>query len=202
MIAAVLGMDPGHRGAADVLGETGAPMRAWSWRPLDRKSGRVYRIDDETAAGLQQTEVRHLALVGAAIGEALWQMEADGLLGGWHLAVEGLFVHGMARGDTAIELGRTVGWLTASFVHRALSYDDPRARKWRPAVLGCSPTASSDEAERLALMRWRARWAGELATDEHVAEADGIASYRRGMLQRERAQLALVESARKRRASR
>jgi hypothetical protein len=202
-IAPVLGIDPGHDGAAALLDEAGAPVWAARWRPLKRGTGegqtpyRVYRLDLQPGRDAEVVSTEHRTLAG--VGRELGRWVEDGTV---HLAAEGLFVASMARQDAAIELGKTVGWLTASIREYALSYDEPAARKWRPSVLGCSPAASSNEAERLALWRWRSKWAGALAEDAHVAEAECIAWYRRAVLRHQAAQLALLEPGRKRRASR
>jgi hypothetical protein len=202
--APVLGIDPGHDGAAVLLDGAGEPRWAGRWRPLKRtKDGvdyRVYRLDWEPLGGaLYSSEHRTVAGVGAALSAQVRIQLGEARL---HLVAEGLFVFSMARGDAGIELGKTVGWLTAGLLEHALSYDEPRARKWRPDVLGCNPAESSDEAERLALLRWRSRWSGHLANDAHVAEAECLAWYRWTWLRLAALQPALLEPAPKRRARR
>lgn len=194
MIAPVLGIDPGVAGGAALLDEDGGALWACRWVPLDRKAGRVWRVDHQGYGEPKVSiEVRSLAGVGVVLG---LHVEP----GKVHLAVEDLYVASMARQDAAIALGRSVGWLTAHLVDVVLSYSQVRARKWRPAVLGCSPATSSDDAEELALQRWRPRWVGELREVAAVAEADCIAWYRRTELRVEAAQPALMEPSRKRRA--
>jgi hypothetical protein len=173
----------------------------WRWHQLPRKGGSVYDLRDESQAGLRQTEVPHLAVVSAAIEQALFACERDGLIGRWHLAVEGLFVHPLLSKQTAIELGRTVGWLTSALVAQALTYhDSAMAREWRPAVLGVDSYCKKERADALSVQRLGSRWRGELAADGHVADADCIAWHRRTQLRLEEAQPALVEPSRKRRA--
>lgn len=172
----MLGVDPGHDGAAVLLEGDGAPICAWSWRKRTRKGGTIYALKTEIAVGgLVAEEMVYLTSIGAALVAGLRAARLRP-----HLVVEGLFVHRKASPNTAIELGRTVGWLTAALLPVCESYHDSAiAGEWRPAVLGCAPNAGSDEAERLALLRWGTRWTGELASDPHVAEADAIAWYRR-----------------------
>jgi predicted RecA/RadA family phage recombinase len=174
-----LGLDPGHTGGCVLLGDAGRPVAAWAWRPLERKSGRVYRLDEAHGPSLESPTI---AGVGSLLNVAVCELTHGEVL---HLAVEGLFVARPSkklpgaksrRGagasiPTALELARTVGWLTAGLVQRAASVVMPKASDWRPAVLGCSAYATSDEAERLALLRWRTLWSGDLVDDPHCAEA-------------------------------
>lgn len=169
-----IGVDPGHTGGAVLLGDAGRPVACWAWRKLKRKGGDVYRLDE--ANGPSQ-EVATIAGVGALLDQAVAEITREPL----HLAVEGLFVppggRFAASVPTAIELARTVGWLTAGLIQRAASVVMPKASDWRPVVLGCRNRAPSDEAERLALIRWRTLWSGPLADDPHVAEAAGIGAW-------------------------
>lgn len=192
--APVLGIDPGVSGAAVLLDEQGDPCWALRWVALDRKAGRVYRIDCELRPfEVASTEVRSLAGVGAYLGSLVEPATA-------HVAIEGLFVASMARQGAALDLGRSVGWLTAYVREYALSYDDAvTAGEWRPAVLGCPRYTDSKEAERLALLRWRKRWGGELSEVAACAEADCIAWHRRTVLRLQAAQPALLTEGKKRR---
>lgn len=172
----ILAIDPGHEGGAVLLDGRGLPVAWWSWKPLDRKSGRVYAIDRSDAAWDRIT-VRTLAGVGAELALSLREERQSGL----HLVAEGLFVHPGARGGrahAAIELGKSVGWLTAPLLESALSYEEPRSAVWRPAVLGPGSNASSDIAEARALALWSRRWTGPPCPDPHVAEAYCIGWWR------------------------
>jgi predicted RecA/RadA family phage recombinase len=180
-----LGLDPGVQGGAVLLGDAGRPVAAWAWKPLERKAGRVYRLDEAHGPSIEATTI---AGVGSLLNVAVCELTHGEVL---HLAVEGLFVARPSkklpgaksrRGagasiPTALELARTVGWLTAGLVQRAASVVMPKASDWRPAVLGCSAYATSDEAERLALLRWRTLWSGDLVDDPHCAEAAAIGAW-------------------------
>lgn len=168
-----IGVDPGHQGGAVLLGDAGRPVAAWAWKPLERKSGRIYRLDEANGPSI---ETDHIAGVGALLNLAVCEITHGEPL---HLAVEGLFVpyYDLRRSASALELARAVGWLTAGLVQRAASYVEVKASAWRPAVLGCRRNEKSEEAERRALVRWRTRWEGPLGDDAHVAEADAIGSW-------------------------
>lgn len=168
-----VGLDPGHRGGCVLLGDAGRPVAAWSWKPLERKSGRVYRLDE--AHGPSQ-EATTIAGVGALLDLAVAELTMGEAL---HLAVEGLYVHpGVpGRAPAALEIAKTIGWLTAGLIQRAVDVVEVKAAVWRPAVLGCSPRAKSDVAEAAALLRWRTLWSGDLVDDPHVAEAAAIGAW-------------------------
>ena len=180
-----VGLDPGHRGGAVLLGDAGRPVACWAWRPLERKAGRVYRLDEANGPSQEATTI---AGVGALLDRAVAELTHGETL---HLAVEGLFVarprkklpgEKPRRGagasiPTAIELARVVGWLTAGLVQRAASVEMPKASDWRPAVLGLSAYATSEASERAALLRWRTLWSGDLVDDPHCAEAAAIGAW-------------------------
>jgi hypothetical protein len=203
----ILTIDPGHHGAAVLEDTDGEARWAWRWVQLKRGTGKgqteyhVYRLDSEPRDGVvSSSEHQTLGGVGAELARQLEGVLAGGRV---HLVAEGLFVHSMARSETAITLGKMVGWLTAALLERALSYDEPKACEWRPVVLGCDPLVPSEHAERLALLRWGRRWSGELRDDPHVAEADCMGHYRRVALNPRQALLLQSQPApRRRRAGR
>lgn len=168
-----IGVDPGHQGGAVLLGDAGRPVAAWAWHPLRRKSGRAYRLVE--ADGPTQ-EAATIAGVGALLDAAVGEITMGDVL---HLAVEGLYVHPKIPGmvPTALEIAKTVGWLTAGLLQRTVDLVEVKAAVWRPAVLGCSAFAKSEEAERLALMRWRTMWSGDLVDNPHCAEAAAIGAW-------------------------
>lgn len=168
-----IGIDPGHTGGACLLGDAGRPVACWAWRPLARKSGRVYRLDE--AHGPSQ-EASTIAGVGSLLNVAVGELTHGETL---HLAVEGQYVDRRRLGTvpTTLELARVAGWLSAGLVQRAASVVHPLASQWRPAVLGLSAYATSEASERAALLRWRTLWSGDLADNPHVAEAAAQASW-------------------------
>lgn len=168
-----IGIDPGYVGGAVLLGDAGRPVAAWAWHRLKRKSGDVYRLDEANGPAI---ETPHIAGVGALLCLAVCELTHGETL---HLAVEGLYVHpgDLRRAPAALEIAKTVGWLTAGLVQRASSYVEVKAAVWRPAVLGCSPRVKSDAAEALALLRWRTLWRGPLVDDPHVAESAAIGAW-------------------------
>lgn len=169
----ILAIDPGHQGGAVLLDDHGSPVAWWAWRKLRRKEADVYGLDYSRPIWGDRRYTRTLAGIGGllALDVARWGSE-------YHLVAEGLFVHPKWRGDTAIDLGKSVGWLTAGLLETALSYEEPRADIWRPAVLGCRNREKSEVAERLALQLWASRWQGEPCDSPHVAEAYAMGWWR------------------------
>jgi hypothetical protein len=182
-VTATLGLDPGHDGGSVLQDSAGRPVACWSWRQRKRKGVVIFLVVESSPAPCPPRELGSLAGVGSLLDERVSRWSSGGL----HLVVEGLYVDSASRAQAALELARAVGWLTAAVIQRSLSVAQPRARVWRPAILGCPPNASSDLAERIALIRWQARWDGELLDDPHVAEADAMASW--GVMQRRQTSL-------------
>lgn len=167
-----IGVDPGYRGGAVLLGDAGRPVAAWAWHRLKRKSGDVYRLDEANGPTL---ETPTIAGVGALLDLAVSEITREPL----HLAVEGQYVDRRRLGTvpTTLELARVAGWLSAGLMQRAVSVVHPLASQWRPAVLGVSAYATSRAAEAKALLRWRTLWRGDLADDPHVAEAACVGAW-------------------------
>ncbi len=148
--------------------------RAWSWRTLRRKAGPVLRL---TAHGPGHATHRD-PTTEHATHHGIGLQLADALPGPpVVLVLEGLFApRGGGRAASAMRLAYTTGLLAAPLLPCSRVLLRPRASTWRPAVLGCKPTAASDAAERLAMDALRAdpplvSGLAHLADDPHLAEA-------------------------------
>lgn len=178
MTAPILGMDPGHTGAAFLLSPDGRrSLGAWYWRRMEGRTVRPPYVLQSTVA--PDCERASLHAVGCDIA---WHLHELGLAPA--LCVEGLFVHPELSKETAIELGRTVGLLTGPLLGVvSAQLPSPVARTWRPAVLGIPSNSSSEKADAAAL-RWvvtmgLAESLGALAAIPHVAEASAISEWAR-----------------------
>lgn len=174
----MLGIDPGHEGAAVLLDPGGRlALASWSWQRMEGRTVRPPYVLQSTVA--PECERASLHAVGCDIA---WHMHELGLAPA--MCVEGLFVHPELSKETAIELGRTVGLLTGPLLGViSEQLPSPVARTWRPAVLGIPSNSSSEKADAAAL-RWvvtmgLAESLGALANVPHVAEASGIATWGR-----------------------
>lgn len=175
-----LGVDPGHTGGAVLLEPSGLDVRmVTAWRRTRRK-GHPYIVTQRfRASGGRWVQMDHVVSHLGAVGRVLaGVLTADGAA----LCCEGISLHRKAAPATAIELGRTVGLLTAPLLDRVSAVlDEPLASQWRPAILGLPGNASSDDSEKAArslivAQRIEARF-GLLLDDGHVAEAFAIARW-------------------------
>lgn len=148
----VLGVDPGHDGAAVLLSGTAARhLASLSWKRLERKGGDVYRITYDDG---EEQEVERLHHVGLAMVERAGQFTAVVGSGGWQLVVEGLFarpgvaLHGIC--SLAEAAGEIMGVL-AQLSPQGREIWRPKASTWRSEVLPKGWGRTSEEAERAAL---------------------------------------------------
>lgn len=149
----VLGVDPGHDGAAVLLSGTAARhLASISWKRLERKGGDVYRVTFDD--GGEDQEVERLHHVGLAMLERCGQHTAIVGAGGYQLVVEGLFakpgvaLHGIC--SLAEATGEIMGVL-AQLSAPGREIWRPKASTWRSEVLPKGWGRTSEEAERAAL---------------------------------------------------
>lgn len=148
----VLGVDPGHDGAAVLLSGTAARhLASISWKRLERKGPDVYRITYDDG---EEQEVDRLHHVGLAMLERAGQLTAVVGSGGWQLVVEGLFarpgvaLHGVC--SLAEAAGEIMGVL-AQLSPQGREIWRPKASTWRSEVLLKGWGKTSEEAELAAL---------------------------------------------------
>jgi len=149
----VLGVDPGHDGAAVLLAADGRrSLAAWSWQRRKRKSGEVYLL---TSTGGGELEIGSLHSISEHISsacstaidlEAARDSDQEEI---YDLAVEGLFVW-PGRTGGIIELAEAVGEIIGPLRDRALSLSRCAPSQWRAATLPKGWGRSSEEAERAA----------------------------------------------------
>lgn len=126
----ILGVDPGHSGAAVLLGSSArGPVRAWTWARLSRADGPIYRL----RSGEAEQEIPTLYGVGVRIAAEAGAWDA--------LAVEGLFAG--RNGSAAIELAEATGRLLAALEPGAARIYRPTWSQWAPAILAPGVRASS-----------------------------------------------------------
>lgn len=159
----LLGVDPGHDGAACLVGAAG--VRAWRW--YDRRERKTLPGYDLTDGGVELLRGVSLARIGHTIGTASQ---------GAALVVEGLFVG--ANSEAALDLAETTGRLLAGLEGAGLRPRwRPRWNVWAREVLGKHPTTAALEAARPG---WLAQHGlPELGTDDHVLDAACLAVYGR-----------------------
>lgn len=179
----VLGIDPGHEGAAVLLVD-GKVVYAWTWKRYGEKKPARYYL---SIGALE-------SMVGAPpLGATLTMGQIGGTIayacdfGSYHgqldmLAVEGLFVG--KDPPAALTLAELAGKVMGPLEDAARHIHRPQARQWRPRVLGLPPTASSVLSVRTAslvlnvrrglLPRWLALPDG-MRYNEHLLEAGCIA---------------------------
>ena len=155
MSAPVLGVDPGHSGAAVLL--VGSRVAAaLAWRRLERKSGDVYATtsldgDEQAEPSIHGVALRILSeLAGARVATRAERIAYDLSAPWYHLVVEGLFawksqLHGI------VELAQDTGEVMGPLRSAAISVERPQAVTWRAAVLPRGWGKTSEEAERAAL---------------------------------------------------
>lgn len=180
----VLGVDPGHDGAAVCLVD-GRAKYAWRWRRYGRKKPPTYLVEHNDPRGAFPTRHgSHMGLVAARIARACDE-EASGGPHLLHIAVEGLFVGRNPAGSIAG--AETAGKMLGEFeMHVVRPILRPKASTWRPIVLGLPENASSDLSEATAIQALNLKrgiidgWMDlpkALRTDPHVCEAGAIARY-------------------------
>lgn len=155
--APVLGVDPGHTGAAVLLAADGRrALLARAWTRRERKGSDVYEIYRCTES---ERVVPSLHAVGALIvTDALRALEYVPTLHldnpcAYRLAVEGLFARPGLELHGVVSLAEATGELMGPLRGLALETLRPKASTWRPAVLGLPANGPSVDAE---LAAWRA----------------------------------------------
>jgi hypothetical protein len=152
----VLGIDPGHDGAAVLLGANGKSLLGrWQWHRLGRTKKRYGRRAWLVTSAEGTGELPTLGAVGVRI---VGEMVRGGIRpGGYVLVVEGLF----GRGDTlrilGEEAGAVYGPLEAGAANELEDYR-PRSQTWRRQVLGIDEravgAAGAEEAARRLVGTW------------------------------------------------
>lgn len=174
-----LGIDPGETGAAVLLRPDRRPDKthdavlALAWRSRGRGQG--YTVREVLEEGpLCRTSVGTLGEVGELLRGHLQAREWAPLL----LTVEGQFVAGHGGFQSTLTLTRAAGKVQGPLEQLASRIEQPTSRQWRPKFR-MHPNASAKAASRHALKiaPRLVRGLGELATNEHVAEAALLAVY-------------------------
>ena len=133
----VLGIDPGHEGAAVLLAPN-VCFVAW-WRRLERKACDVYLVTGSTELASLHQVGDWLLLQCDELGIDMYQLVFEGLFA-WRAQINGLI--GLAEG---------AGELLGPLRDRAIRVERPRAVTWRSEVLPRGWGKTSEEAERAAL---------------------------------------------------
>lgn len=155
--APVLGVDPGHEGAAVLLAADGRrALTALSWRRLERKGGAVYEVSrlavaDDVLPSLHAVGVAIVARAREVLQYEPAPSSSDPRL--YRLAVEGLFARPGLELHGVVSLAEATGELLGALRGLALETLRPKASTWRPAVLGLPANGASVDAE---LAAWRA----------------------------------------------
>jgi hypothetical protein len=189
----VLGIDPGHDGAAALLDAAGGLSALWSWRRVQRNGLTAYTLVCVALVGgewrTSTWTVPTLGRVGAKLGE--W-MPAEATVIAHELPYVGVSVS--AALSVAFSSGEVIGPIRALASFREVEGVKPT--EWRSA-LGVACGKRADAKAQAEVIAWTvtglsdalavlAQAGGYTADEPHAAEAAGVARWRWLWLGKER----------------